>query len=177
MCHRLKPTPPYNWFWLNNGFTPPTPDNAYLTTTVNTRTRLTAYYSRPVVSRHLSNHLDVTYDDLASFAFTLADAIKLNAFTDTKTLPQAVPSRCLDFTIPFRYTPTTPGTYFLQYTTNTPISLSRIHLVASDISRLLVKQPTTALSIQAPPVVFPSTGSPAIKQPAQTTPIDATDPH
>ncbi|WP_125710290.1 LPXTG cell wall anchor domain-containing protein [Lacticaseibacillus porcinae] len=166
-----KATPPYNWL-LNSGFTPPTPDNAYLTTTVNTPQDLTAYYSRPVfLDTFKSMDVTLTIWQVAPYVGGRYQAKRVY----TKTIPKAVPFGVWSFTIPFSYTPTTPGTYFFQYTTNTPMSLTNSALVASDISRLLVKQPTKTLSIQAPKVVFPSTGSPAYQATTQTTPIDATD--
>lgn len=167
------PTPQFNPFWpTNNGFMGPTPDNSFLTTNVNQPVDLTAKYGRPpVTDTFKSLGVTLTIWQVSVFAGGRYQAKRV--FTDTKSTD--VQAFVYRFSFDFKYTPTTPGTYFLQYTTNTPISLSDPTLVATSISRLMVKQPTTTLSIQAPPVVFPSTGSPANQATAQITPIDATD--
>jgi LPXTG-motif cell wall-anchored protein len=170
-----KPTPPaHTWTFGNNGFvTPPTHYADTINTTVNTPLQLNTKYDRPWFTDTFRN-LDIT---LTIWRVSVYAGGRYSAkVVETQKHSQEIPFAVFDFVSKFSWTPTTSGTYFMQYTTNTPISLSDSTPVASGISRIFVKQATTGLKIKAPAVVFPSTGSPADQAAALTTPIDATDP-
>lgn len=156
----------------NNGFMAPTPYGDTIRTTVNTREDLTAQYGRAWLTDTFKT-LTVTLRVWQVSPYVGGRYQAKLVHTDAYSEMQGV--GVWNFKAPFFYTPKTPGTYFLQYTTNTTVSLTDATPVASAVSRLLVQQPTTALKITAPPIVFPSTGSPANPASATTTPSDATD--
>ncbi|MFD1483913.1 hypothetical protein ACFQ5J_01445 [Lacticaseibacillus baoqingensis] len=159
--NRYAQTPPGDYDHI--GFTPATHSGGSMTVKANTPLDLTATYHRTMLQ-------DLWQD--VKFELIIWRVAPQTPYQAQEVYREAHTAQLggfqYDIPIGFHFTPTIGGVYFFQY-------YSANHAVATAPTRLMVTQTAEQLTIQAPDVIFPTTGAlPDAQARAIFTPADAT---